>query len=141
MKRREFIVLLGGVAVAWPLQSGQERLSGPPKTTSALPFRADLYGSSAIGRFVPKTDIKNMRGYHSISARWWRSVISLRSIIIGTAKRASEKATVPLALGIVIVGLVPAGTRLTVTGFLRPRDHCRGQECRGCSRGSRLSSQ
>src|SRR5262245_18402547 len=57
----------------------------------------------------------------SISARWWRSVVSLRSIIIRAVKRAPEKATAPLALGIVIVSLVPAASRLTVTWFLRPR--------------------
>src|SRR5262245_11324210 len=72
--------------------------------------------------FGPEADIANMCGYPSISAWRWRSVVSLRSIVIGTAKRASEKATAPLRLGIVIVRLVPAGTRLTVTGFYRPRD-------------------
>src|SRR5215471_3085835 len=72
-----------------------------------------------------------MRSYPSIAARWWWSVISLRSIVVGTAIRASEKAAVPLGLGIVIVGLAlrpihaladRAGTRLSVTACRRPRD-------------------
>ena len=45
----------------------------------------------------------------SISARWWRSVVFLRSIVIGAAKRAPEKATAPLGLGIIIVGLYQPG--------------------------------
>jgi len=36
---------------------GHERLSDPLQTSSALPFRADLDGSSAIGRFVPNSDV------------------------------------------------------------------------------------
>ncbi len=36
---------------------GHERLSGPLKTTSALPFRADLGSSLALGRCVPHPDI------------------------------------------------------------------------------------
>jgi hypothetical protein len=32
---------------------GHERLSGPLKASSALPFRADLDGSPARGRYVP----------------------------------------------------------------------------------------
>jgi len=43
-----------GVA-ACPLK-GYERLSLPLQTSSALPFRADLDGSSAIGRYVPCVD-------------------------------------------------------------------------------------
>jgi hypothetical protein len=35
---------------------GHERLSGPLKASSALPFRADLEASSALGRFVPLPD-------------------------------------------------------------------------------------
>ena len=33
--------------------SGQERLSGPLKASSALPFKADLNGTPAHGRLVP----------------------------------------------------------------------------------------
>jgi hypothetical protein len=33
---------------------GRERLSGPLKTSSALPFKADLEDQPAIGRFVPQ---------------------------------------------------------------------------------------
>src|SRR5262249_31213326 len=64
---------------------------------------AGQLGMSAFG----KSGHRDMRGQPSISARWWRSVISLRSIVIGTAKRASEKATAPLGLGIVMAGLGP----------------------------------
>jgi len=60
--------------------------------------------------YTELADIANVRGYQSISARWRLSVVPLRSVVIGTAKRAPEKATAPLGLGIVIVvGLVPAG--------------------------------
>src|SRR5262245_48804188 len=68
--------------------------------------------------------IEIVRGYPSIDAwslvRLWRSVVALRPAVIGTAKRAAEKATAPLGLGIVVVGLGPAGT--TVTGSRPPRD-------------------
>src|SRR5215510_7113321 len=64
----------------------------------------------------------------SISARWLLSIVSLRSVGIGVAKRAPEKAstaplrlgivasTAPLTLGVVAVGLVP------VPWFRRLRD-------------------
>jgi hypothetical protein len=42
---------------AFSHSQGHERLSGLLKTLSALPFRADLDGLSAIGRFVPIPDI------------------------------------------------------------------------------------
>jgi hypothetical protein len=35
-------------------QMGHERMSGPLKTLSALPFKAGLEDRPAIGRFVPK---------------------------------------------------------------------------------------
>src|SRR5262245_4933601 len=67
-----------------------------------------------------------MRGYPSMYARlvrlWLSVVVALRPAVRGTAKRAREKAAAPLALGIVVVGPVPAETRLTVTGSRPPRD-------------------
>jgi len=60
-------------------------------------------------------------GYASISAERgvgrWRFVVPLRSVIIGSAKRSPEKAGARLGLVVVIVArLVPAETRLSVTG-------------------------
>src|SRR5215813_956132 len=100
---------------------GHMRTFAVQKGMSALPSKADICSAPAHVRYGPKADIANLGGWPSISARWWRSVISLRSIVIRTAKRASEKATAPLGLDIIIV-VVPAATRLTVTGFRLPRD-------------------
>src|SRR5262249_45857984 len=49
-----------GVSLRLRSGLGHERLSGPLKASSALPFRADLDGASAIGRLVPAADLSKI---------------------------------------------------------------------------------
>jgi len=51
---------------------GQEQLSGPLKTSSALPFKADLDVSSAIGRFVPNSEACDAtHRWVELCCEWW----------------------------------------------------------------------
>ena len=77
------------------------------------------------GSLSRDTDVNHSRCFGTrqrVVGRWW-SVVALRSVVIGTAKQASEKAATPLGL---VASPVPAGTRLGITGFMaRPARHLR----------------
>jgi len=58
---------------------GHERLFGPLKTTSALPFRTELGSSFALGRFVPTADMRLHTSTASVCQKRSQSLPSLAS--------------------------------------------------------------